>query len=141
MKIPRPGSSRKINAYPWINNFSILNSSYTKCCFQFFNMIFTHFFQNSSGKSLTPYIRGSKPQGYKLFFSKALDFEPTLTLNNINPFDINGEVKALGHTLTVLKNNAENIYGAHKHANNKKEHTDPKQDSYDPIVSYNLSKV
>ena len=37
-----------------------------------------------------------------------------------------------------MKNNAENIYGAHKHANNKKEHTDPKQDSYDPIVSYNL---
>ena len=82
---------------------------------------------------------GFKPRGYKLF-SKALDFEPTLTLNNINPFDINGEVKALGHTLTVLKNNAENIYGAHKHANNKKEHADPKQDSYDPIVSYNLSK-
>ena len=90
-------------------------------------------------KSPDPGIRGFKPWGYKLF-SKALDFEPTLTLNNINPFDINGEVKALGHTLTVLKNNAENIYGAHKHANNKKEHADPKQDSYDPIVSYNLSK-
>lgn len=67
--------------------------------------------------------------------AKASDFAPTLKLTNINPFDTNGEVKALAHTLTTLKENAENIFSVHKHANNKRDHPNPNDNSYDPSVS------
>lgn len=67
--------------------------------------------------------------------SSAMDIEPTLKLRGVEPFDTNGEVKALAHTLTVLKKNAENIMAVHKHANNKKEHQPSNDDSYDPMVS------
>merc|ERR1712051_973105 len=53
----------------------------------------------------------------------------------VNPFDINGEVKALASTLTTLKSNAEDIFTVHKHANNKHDHPDdPNLNSYDPSV-------
>ena len=67
--------------------------------------------------------------------AKASEIAPTLRLTNINPFDTNGEVKALAHTLTTLKGNAENIFNVHKHANNKRDHSNPNDNSYDPSVS------
>ena len=35
--------------------------------------------------------------------AKGSEIAPTLRLNGVNPFDTNGEVKALAHTLTTLK--------------------------------------
>ena len=70
--------------------------------------------------------------------AKASEIAPTLRLTNINPFDTNGEVKALAHTLTTLKGNADNIFNVHKHANNKRDHSNSNDNSYDPSVSKNL---
>merc|ERR1740122_602117 len=50
--------------------------------------------------------------------SVTLDVSSAFKLTNVNPFDINGEVKALASTLTTLKSNAEDIFTVHKHANN-----------------------
>lgn len=66
--------------------------------------------------------------------SKTLDMSPAFRLSDIQPFDTNGEVKALAKTLSTLKSNAADIHDVHKHANNKKEHSDASIDSYDPLV-------
>jgi len=67
--------------------------------------------------------------------SVTLDVSSAFKLTNVNPFDINGEVKALASTLTTLKTNAEDIFTVHKHANNKHDHPDdPNLNSYDPSV-------
>ena len=70
--------------------------------------------------------------------AKASEIAPTLRLTNINPFDTNNKVRALVDTLTTLKGNAENIFNVHKHANNKREHSNSNDNSYDPSVSKNL---
>ena len=67
--------------------------------------------------------------------AKASEIAPTLRLTNINPFDTNNKVRALVDTLTTLKGNAENIFNVHKHANNKRNHPNPNDNSYDPSVS------
>ena len=68
--------------------------------------------------------------------AKAEEVAPSLRLTSVNPFDTNGEVKALAHTLTTLKQNAENIFHVHRHANNKRDHpNNPNDNSYDPSVS------
>ena len=68
--------------------------------------------------------------------SVTLDVSSAFKLTNVNPFDINGEVKALASTLTTLKTNAEDIFTVHKHANNKHDHPDdPNLNSYDPSVN------
>ena len=46
-----------------------------------------------------------------------------------------GRVKAWVDTLTTLKGNAENIFNVDKHANNKRDHPNPNDNSYDPSVS------
>ena len=67
--------------------------------------------------------------------STTSDLSPAFKLTNVNPFDINGEIKALAHTLTTLKTNVEDIFTVHKHANNKHDHQDdPNLNSYDPSV-------
>merc|ERR1712241_211724 len=67
--------------------------------------------------------------------SKTSDMYEQFTLSNVNPRDIYGEIKALAHTLTTLKNNTEEIFRIHKHANNKHVHQGkPAQDAYDPSV-------
>ena len=72
--------------------------------------------------------------------SKSTDMSAALKLKDVNPFDTNGEVKALAHTLTTLKSNMEVIFATHKHANNKRDHPDPAQDSYDPsVIFFSLS--
>ena len=65
-----------------------------------------------------------------------VDVSSAFKLTNVNPFDINGEVKTLASTLTTLKSNAEDIFTVHKHANNKHDHPDdPNLNSYDPSVN------
>lgn len=73
--------------------------------------------------------------------SKTLDMSPAFRLADIQPFDTNGEVKALAKTLSTLKSNAQDIQDVHKHANNKKEHSDSSNDSYDPMVILNHFKI
>lgn len=72
--------------------------------------------------------------------SKTLDMSPAFRLADIQPFDTNGEVKALAKTLSTLKSNAQDIQDVHKHANNKKEHSDSSNDSYDPMVMHFLEE-
>ena len=67
--------------------------------------------------------------------AKVSEIAPTLRLTNINPFDTNDKVRALVDTLTTLKGNAENIFNVHKHANNKRNHPNPNDNSYDLSVS------
>ena len=67
--------------------------------------------------------------------SKTADMSPAFKLTQVNPFDTNGEVKALATTLSTLKQNMEDIYYVHRHANNKKEHPNAQENSYDPSVS------
>merc|ERR1711997_197562 len=67
--------------------------------------------------------------------SKTYDMARAFRLTNVNPFDINGEVKALSSTLTTLKSNVEDLLIVHKHANNKHVHPDdPNLNSYDPML-------
>merc|ERR1712212_688770 len=69
------------------------------------------------------------------------DMSPAFKLTNVNPFDINGEIKAMAHTLTTLKTNVEVIFAVHKHANNKHDHPDdPNLNSYDPSVIHFLEE-
>ena len=42
--------------------------------------------------------------------SKTSDMHEQFTLSNVNPRDTNGEIKALAHTLTTLKQNTEEIF-------------------------------
>merc|ERR1711988_41519 len=73
--------------------------------------------------------------------STTSDLSPAFKLTNVNPFDINGEIKALAHTLTTLKTNVEDIFTVHKHANNKHDHQDdPNLNSYDPSVIHFLEE-
>ena len=70
--------------------------------------------------------------------AQSSEIAPTLRLTNINPFDTNNKVRALVDTLTTLKGNADNIFNVHKHANNKRDHSNSNDNSYDPSVSKNL---
>ena len=42
--------------------------------------------------------------------SKTADMSAAFKLTQVNPFDTNGEVKALASTLTTLKQNVEDIF-------------------------------
>ena len=67
--------------------------------------------------------------------SESSDIGTAFYLTNINLMDVNGEIKALAHSLTTLKSNVEEIFTVHKKANNKHDHPDdPNLNSYDPSV-------
>ena len=72
--------------------------------------------------------------------SKTSDLTNTMKLSNINPTDFAGEVRALAHTLTNLKSITEDIYAVHKHANNRHDHANPTDNSYDPSVRCRVTR-
>ena len=75
--------------------------------------------------------------------TEAMDFEPVLKLFNVQCNDTNGEVKALAHTLDILKTNANHAHKVYKHAENKHERVNGHDESYDPtvIVNFLLKKL
>lgn len=75
--------------------------------------------------------------------TEAMDFEPVLKLFNVQCNDTNGEVKALAHTLDILKTNANHAHKVYKHAENKHERVNGHDESYDPtvIVNFPLKKL